>query len=107
MKYLLLIFLTIPIIGVSQSYIGYTHKVVNNVVYLDSGAIPKTFAKSDTIPSSILISHKAPSFGHSIDGYCIYKYGQCTGKHLKVWRKKLIVIPPQYIIWKCIRRDKP
>lgn len=60
--------------------------------------------KPDTIPSSILISHKPPSFGHSIDGYCIYQGDHCTGKHLRYWHRRWIVIGPEYIVWGCKRR---
>lgn len=62
--------------------------------------------KPDTIPSTILISHKAPSFGHSVDGYCLYRNGACTGNHFKYWHKQLIIIGPEYTIWSCKRRAK-
>lgn len=62
--------------------------------------------KLDTVPSSILISHKSPSFGHGIDGYCVYKNDKCAGIHYKVWRKRMILIGPEYVIWGCKRRDK-
>ena len=99
MKYLLLIFLVIPVIGVGQDGINIisSHSVPS--VYI----IPND--KLDTIPSSILISHKAPSFGHGIDGYCIYQYGVCTKEHLRYWRKRWIVIGPEYVVWGCVRRD--
>ena len=59
---------------------------------------------TDTIPSSILISHKAPSFTHSIDGYCIYKGDHCTGRHLRYWHKRWVKIGPEYTVWGCKRR---
>jgi hypothetical protein len=59
---------------------------------------------TDTIPSKILISHKPPSFGHSIDGYCIYQGNHCTGRHLRYWHRQWIVIGPEYTVWGCKRR---
>jgi hypothetical protein len=61
-------------------------------------------ARIDTIPSKILLSHDAPAFGHSIDGYCICKGGQCTGRHLRYWHRRWIVIGPEYTVWGCKRR---
>jgi hypothetical protein len=58
----------------------------------------------DTIPATLLITRKPPSFGHSIDGYCIYQGGVCTGKHLKYWHKKWVVVGPEYDVWRCKRR---
>jgi hypothetical protein len=63
--------------------------------------------KPDTIPSSILITHKPPSFGHSIDGYCIYQGNVCTGKHLRYWHKRWIVIGPEYTVWGCKMVNTP
>jgi hypothetical protein len=65
----------------------------------------KAFA-FDTIPSKLLISAEPPSFGHSIMGYCIYQDGACTGNHLKYWRKRWVVIGPEYDVWKCKKRVK-
>jgi len=61
--------------------------------------------KKDTVPSRILISSRPPSFGHSIDGYCIYVWGRCTRVHLIFRRKKLIKLGPQHDVWMCNRRD--
>jgi hypothetical protein len=63
----------------------------------------------DTIPATLLITHKPPSFGHSIDGYCVYWEGICTGKHLRYWRKRWVVVGLDYTVWGCKRvntRDK-
>jgi len=62
---------------------------------------------TDTLPSSILISHKPPSFGHSIDGYCIYQGDHCVGKRLRYWHKRWIVIGPEYTVWGCKRVNTP
>lgn len=62
-------------------------------------------AQADTLASHILVSHKPPSFGHSIEGYCIVVGGNCTGKHL-VWRRRRFVeIKPPYDVWRCVRRE--
>src|ERR1043165_5582612 len=58
-------------------------------------------ARLDTLPSSILISHKPPSFGHAIHGYCIYQGDHCIGKHLRYWHRRWIVIGPEYTVWGC------
>ena len=60
----------------------------------------------DTVPSMILISADPPFFGHSIDGYCVYKNGMHTGQHLRYWHNHFIEIGPQYTIWQCKRRVK-
>lgn len=59
----------------------------------------------DTIPSTLLISAHPPAFGHAIDGYCVYQQGFCTGKHLRYWRKRWIVVGPEYTVWGCRRVD--
>ncbi len=61
---------------------------------------------SDTVPSTILISAEPPAFGHSIDGYCLYKDSVCTGQHLKYWRNHFIEVGPEYTVWQCKRRVK-
>lgn len=112
MKYVLIIILSFPFIVVGQVYIDSSERSsISDPVWKlgkHSSSIGYVVLsmdeKSDTIPSSILISGKAPSFGHSIDGYCIYKYGECTGRHLKMWHKKLINIPSQYTVWYCKSR---
>lgn len=89
--------------GTSSLLVCYKH----NVVF--TGRCSECIADNqgaDTIASVILISHKSPSFGHGIDGYCVYKNDKCTGIHYKVWRKRMILIGPEYIIWGCKRRDK-
>ena len=80
----------------------YYNPTKYHAVIIEGMIIPK----SDTIPSTILISHKSPSFGHGIDGYCVYKNDKCTGIHYKVWRKRMVLIGPEYIIWGCKRRNK-
>src|ERR1044072_2730258 len=55
---------------------------------------------ADTLASHILVSHKPPSFGHSIEGYCIVVGNNCTGRHL-VWRRRRFVeIKPPYDVWR-------
>lgn len=61
----------------------------------------------DTVPSKILISAEPPAFGHSIDGYCVYRKDSCTGRHLKFWHKRWIVIGLEYTVWACKRRVQP
>jgi hypothetical protein len=63
--------------------------------------------KYDTIPSKILISHDAPAFGQVRDGACLYRNGACTGKHLRLWHKRLIVVGPEYTVWGCKRVFTP
>lgn len=64
-----------------------------------------TDVSGDTVPSRILISHhRGQTFGHAIDGYCIYKDSVCTGRHLAVVNKTFIPLKQQYDIWGCIRR---
>jgi hypothetical protein len=79
----------------------------HNIIYTDKCSQCVEAARLDTTPSSILISHKPPSFGHSIDGYCIYQGDHCTGKHLRYWHRRWIVIGPEYTVWGCKRRGKP
>lgn len=66
--------------------------------------VPAIPPKLDTLPAHLLISHKPPSFGHSIEGYCIVKNGVCTGRHLRYWHRRWIVIGPEYTVWGCKRR---
>lgn len=66
--------------------------------------VPAIPPKLDTLPAHILISHKPPSFGHSIEGYCVVKDGVCTGKHLVYRRGKFIALKQQYDVWRCIRK---
>lgn len=100
MKYLLLIILNAPIILSAQ----------DKTAIIDTRSIPSVYIPPshnlDTIPSSILVSHKAPSFGHAVNGYCVYQYGACTKKHIRYWRKRWVVIGPEYVVWGCIRRDQ-
>jgi hypothetical protein len=95
MKLLLLIFLTGSLNGFAQT--GATRRD------LWSGEALFTRAAIDTLPSTILITHKPPSFTHAINGYCIYQGGICTGKHLRYWRKRWVRIGPEYTVWGCKR----
>jgi hypothetical protein len=77
----------------------------HQIAYTDSCSKCVAAAKPDTVASHLLVSHKPPSFGHSIEGYCVVVGGNCTGKHL-VWRRKRFVeIKPQYDVWRCIRKE--
>jgi hypothetical protein len=102
MKLILLIFFFSSLDGISQD---------TTFIYLhDAGMLCKCSKcvaanRIDTLPSTILLTHKPPSFGHGIDGYCIYQGGTCTGKHLRYWRKRWIRIGPEYDVWGCKRRD--
>jgi hypothetical protein len=69
----------------------------------------------DTLASHLLITHNPPSFGHSIEGYCVTRNGYCTGKHL-VYRSKrnwffgrrrwsFIVVGEGYDVWGCKRKE--
>jgi hypothetical protein len=60
---------------------------------------------TDTLASHLLISHRPPSFGHSIEGYCIVVNGSCTGRHLVYRKKKFVEIKPPYDVWRCIRKE--
>ena len=97
----------IMLAGISASCVAQKVASVcpkHHMVYY--GKCPQCIIKADTIPSSILVSHKSPSFGHGIDGYCVYKNDACTGVHYKIWHKRMVLIGPEYIIWGCKRRDK-
>lgn len=58
----------------------------------------------DTIPATLLVTHKSPSFAHSINGYCLYSGGKCIGQHIRVWRGKAFHIVKPNVVWKCERR---
>lgn len=69
----------------------------------------------DTLASHLLITHNPPSFGHSIEGYCVTRNGYCTGKHLvyrsqRNWffgrrRWSFIVVGEGYDVWGCKRKE--
>jgi hypothetical protein len=102
-KLLLLWFFSGSLDGFSQS----TYKVFHGIngdpdtIRVDI----KMESKLDTIPSTLLISAHPPAFGHAINGYCVYRQGVCTGKHLRYWRKKWKEVGPEYILWGCERVD--
>jgi hypothetical protein len=118
-KLLLLVFFSGSLDGFSQDKIDTLHigglrlmfkndtlynQVVPGIATSEILSIKYPEPKLDTLPSTILLTHKPPAFGHSIDGYCIYQGGACTGKHLRYWRKTWIRVGPEYMVWGCKRR---
>jgi hypothetical protein len=90
---------------------GYSQTADNNGIYLhEFGLACKcsqciVAARPDTLCSHLLVSHRPPSFGHSIEGYCIVVNDVCTGRHLVYRRKKFVEIKPPYDVWRCIRKE--
>lgn len=116
MKHLLLFLLCqISLDGFGQTKIDTLHighlKLIfrNDTLFkeISIGAAIEGNNKPDTIPSWILLSAgRIQSFGHAIEGYCIYQGDACSGRHLKYWHKRFIAIGPQYVVWGCRRRGK-
>lgn len=103
----------IILIAIGVYSLSYSQNALYGVVNSPSGPNPNCMCdicikykpKPDTIASHLLISHKPPSFGHSIEGYCIVVNDVCTGRHL-VWRRRRFVeIKPPYDVWRCVRKE--
>jgi hypothetical protein len=97
---LLLLFFSGSLDGFSQDRTAsmcWQHKIVS----FDKCAKCIEAAKLDTLPSAILLSHKPPSFGHAVNGYCVCQGGVCTGNHLRYWHKRWIRVGPEYVVWGC------
>jgi hypothetical protein len=96
----------------SGSLDGFSQTSLNAICYHNTPAckcssgdvVLMDVAKPDTIPATLLITHKPPSFGHATNGYCVYQGGVCTGKHLRYWHKTWVVVGPEYDVWRCKRR---
>jgi hypothetical protein len=100
--------------GFSQNICPVHHMPNCKSLHLPAGT--EVLNKPDTLASHLLISHRPPSFGHSIEGYCIVVNGDCIGSHLvyrstRSWlfgRRKwsfIKVEPNSYDVWRCIRKE--
>jgi hypothetical protein len=96
MKRLLLFLLCqVSLDGFSQTYQQVGHTDTFRIIGI----------RPDTLASHLLVSHRPPSFGHSIEGYCIVINDACTGRHLVYRRKHFVEIKPPYDVWRCIRKE--
>jgi hypothetical protein len=89
--------------GFSQAICPVHHIPNCKSLHLPAGT--EVLNKPDTLASHLLVSHRPPSFGHSIEGYCIVVNNICTGRHLVYRRKKFVEIKPPYDVWRCIRKE--
>lgn len=87
--------------------IDSTGRLINHlapVTGMDSTWYLHESATPDTLPAHLLVSRRPPSFGHSVEGYCITINGVCTGRHVVYRRKKFVELRAPYDVWRCIRK---